>query len=149
MSGTASCMQVKVPVRFTARMRSHFSGVMSATASNDSMPALVTRMVIGPSFRRTSEKHPFELSTVGDVDLVADRCASLAGQLLGRLRRARTVTVEQGHGDAVRRQPVGDAEADARRRPGHHGHAAAHCATSAGVNSMCSLCRPRRTQVGS
>ena len=56
MSGTASCMQVKVPVRFTARRRSHFSGVMSATASNDSMPALVTRIVIGPSFWRTSAK---------------------------------------------------------------------------------------------
>ena len=30
MSGTASCRQVNVPVRLTARMRSHFSGVMSS-----------------------------------------------------------------------------------------------------------------------
>ncbi len=55
MSGTASCMHVKVPVRLTARMRSHFSAVMSATASKDSIPALVTRIVTGPSSWRTSE----------------------------------------------------------------------------------------------
>ena len=73
MSGTASCMQVKVPVRFTARRRSHFSGVMSATASNDSMPALVTRIVIGPSCLPHVGEHPLELAAVCDVDRVADR----------------------------------------------------------------------------
>ena len=54
MSGSASCTQVKVPVRFTAMIRSHFSGVMSATGSNASTPALVTTMVIGPSSSRTA-----------------------------------------------------------------------------------------------
>ncbi len=54
MSGTASCTQVKVPVRLTAMIRSHFSGVISVTGSNASMPALVTTMVIGPSSPRTA-----------------------------------------------------------------------------------------------
>ena len=53
MSGTASCTQVKVPVRFTAMKRSHFSGVISTTGSKASMPALVTTMVIGPRSWRT------------------------------------------------------------------------------------------------
>ncbi len=53
MSGTASCTQVKVPVRFTAIKRSHFSGVISTTGSKASMPALVTTMVIGPRSWRT------------------------------------------------------------------------------------------------
>jgi hypothetical protein len=52
MSGSAAWTQVKVPVRFTAMIRSHFSAVMSRTASKDSMPALVTRISIGPRSRR-------------------------------------------------------------------------------------------------
>ena len=54
MSATANWRQVNVPVRFTAISRSHFSGVMSSTGSNASIPALVTTMVTGPSSSRTS-----------------------------------------------------------------------------------------------
>ena len=150
MSGTASCMQVKVPVRLTAMIRSHFSGVMSATGSNASMPALVTTMVIGPN----SLAH----RGVGSLERRRGRprrprsprrgspCAdSSAAASFGRV----TVAVEQRDGMAVRGQPPGDAQADARgahrspRRPGRSR------AASAGVNSMCRLRRPRRTQVGS
>ena len=53
MSGTASCMLTKVPVRLTAMTRSQRSGVMSGTGSKASMPALVTTMVIGPRSFRT------------------------------------------------------------------------------------------------
>ena len=38
MSGIAACTQVKVPVRFTARMRSQRSAVMSTSGVNNSMP---------------------------------------------------------------------------------------------------------------
>ena len=53
MSGTASCRQTKVPVRFTAMIRSHFSGVISITGSKASTPALVTTIVMGPRSWRT------------------------------------------------------------------------------------------------
>ena len=53
MSGSAAWMHVKVPVRFTARIRPHVSGVMSTAASNDSMPAHVTRTPTGPRSPRT------------------------------------------------------------------------------------------------
>ncbi len=56
MSATAACTQVNVPVRLTAMMRSHVSGVMSSSAVNDSMPALVTRSSTGPSPARTLSK---------------------------------------------------------------------------------------------
>ena len=149
MSGTASCMQVKVPVRLTASMRSHFSGVMSATASKDSMPALVTRIVIGPSSLAHRGEHLLQRSAVGHVDLVGSGAWTLGRRARPRPSPPRTVAIEQGHGMAVCRQPVGDAEADARRGPGDHRHPGAHCGASAGVNSMCSSWRPRRTQVGS
>ena len=80
MSGTASCMQVKVPVRFTARMRSHFSGVMSsdrvegldAGAGDDDgdRAELVAHRA----------RHPLERAAVGHVDLVGrDACDPRAG----------------------------------------------------------------------
>src|SRR5207248_2356739 len=49
MSGTAACRQWNVPVRLTASMRSHASGLMSVKVANSSTPALVTMICTGPS----------------------------------------------------------------------------------------------------
>ena len=56
MSGTAACRQWKVPVRLTAIMRSHASGVMSRNSVKPSIPALVTMISIGPRADRTSSR---------------------------------------------------------------------------------------------
>ena len=56
MSGTAAWTHVKVPVRLTAMILSHFSAVISSRGSKDSTPALVTSMPIGPSSERTNAK---------------------------------------------------------------------------------------------
>src|SRR5260370_18739290 len=53
MSGTAACTQWKVPVRFTASMRSPCDGVMSVKEMNSSRPALVTTISTGPRSCRT------------------------------------------------------------------------------------------------
>ncbi len=80
--------------------------------------------------------HLFERAPVDDVDLVGRGAAPLRGEL-GRGRPDPVaVDVEERDRVAVRCQPAGDPEADARGRSGHHRHPAAHRATSAGVNSM-------------
>ena len=71
MSATASWRQVNVPVRFTAISRSHFSGVISSTGSNASIPALVTTMVTGPSCFAHRGIDLLESRPVGHVDRVA------------------------------------------------------------------------------
>ena len=85
MSGTAACTQVNVPVRLTAMIRSHVSAVMSSSGSNDSMPALVTRISTGPSSARTranaaSTEARSATSTSTAIDLAAR---------VGRARRRR------------------------------------------------------------
>ena len=73
MSGTAGCTHENVPVRLTAMMRSHFSAVIAARGSNDSTPALVTRISTGPSSARTRANAAATDAALGDVDLHADR----------------------------------------------------------------------------
>ncbi len=149
MSGTASCMQTKVPVRLTASMWSHFSGVMSATASNDSMPALVTRMVIGPNWALTAA-NTFSSAPRSATSTWWAAAAGPSFAQRGRRRlRPRTVAVEQGDGMAGFGQPMGDTQPDARCRPGDHRHPGAHCGASVGVNSIWRSWSPRSTQVGS
>src|SRR5262245_55763953 len=53
MSGTAAWRQWKVPVRLTASRRSQLAGLISVKGSNESSPALVTMIPIGPSSART------------------------------------------------------------------------------------------------
>ena len=138
MSGSAAWMQANVPVRFTARIRAHVSWVMSSAASNDSMPADVTthadRPELGP--------HPVEgvvhRRPVGDVDLDARArsppcVAELGRGLLGRV----AVAIEQRHRVALGGEPPGDAQPDARRRPGHDHHPARHRSRLASSVARC------------
>lgn len=53
MSGIASWMQWNVPVRFTSIIFCQSSTLISVNGWNMSMPALVTRISIGPSSART------------------------------------------------------------------------------------------------
>ena len=133
MSGTAACTQVNVPVRLTAMIRSHVSGGdVERPASNDSMPALVTRISTGPSSARTSANPASTDAAVGDVDLdgraPSRRRRSSRGRRLGR----RAVAVEEGDAVAVGGELAGDAEADARGAAGDDGDAA-HAAASDGL----------------
>ena len=87
MSGSAAWMHENVPVRFTARIRFHVSGVMSAAASNDSMPADVTTMPIGPSVGADPLERVVHGRPVGDVDL--ERVRGGAARRGGRRRLRR------------------------------------------------------------
>ena len=148
MSATAACTQVKVPVRLTAMMRSQISGVMSSTASNDSMPALVTRISTGPELGADLRERGVDRRPVGDVDLDRQRRAARGRELVGGRLGGRAVAVEDGDAVAVGDEPSGDAEPDAGGATGDD-RDPAHRAASTGSNSRCSLVRPRRIQVGS
>ena len=136
-------------------MRSQISGVMSSRLSNDSMPALVTRISTGPSSARTSANAGVDRRPVGDVDLDRQRRAAGGRELVGGRLRGRAVTVEDGHAVTVGDEPPGDAEADARGPTGDDGDAAHRPVladvrgASTGSNSRCTFVRPRRIHVGS
>ena len=150
MSGTAACTQVNVPVRLTAMIRSHVSRRdVERAASNDSMPALVTRISTGPSSARTRANAGVDRRPVGDVDLDGDRRAAGGGELVGGRLGAGAVAVEERDAVAVGGELLGDAEPDARRAAGDDGDAAHRGSPPTGVNSRCSSVRPRRTHVGS
>ena len=127
MSGRASCIQVKVPVRLTARMRSHLSGEMSRAGSKASTPALVTRMVIGPSVSRTDAEHTLQGAAVGDVDLERRHGVPAARRVAAaRVPKARPSMSRSATAMTVVRELPGDAETHARGRAGHDGHPVAH-----------------------
>src|SRR5829696_6476990 len=52
--GSAACVQLRTPFRFTAITFSHCSGVVSVKNPNSSVPALLTRMSIGGSALATA-----------------------------------------------------------------------------------------------
>src|SRR5260370_1136985 len=84
MSGTAACRQWNVPVRLTARIRAHASGVISVNAANSSNPALVTMISTGPSSVRTLRS----ASSTADRSVTSTSQASAraaAGRRGGRL----------------------------------------------------------------
>ena len=118
-------------------MRSHSSGVMSSSVSNDSMPALVTRISTGPEL---------------GADLGERRRRPRPGRRRRPRRRARcrrppssssaaacaagAVAVEDGDPVAVGDEPAGDAEPDAGGATGDDGDPA-HRGASTGSNSRC------------
>ena len=132
MSGTAAWTQAKVPVRLTAMIRSHASGVMSASGVNDSMPALVTRIPTGPSASRDIgdggvDRARSATSTSTPIAVAPSACSAAAAEA-----DPVAVAVEQGDGVAVGGELLGDAEADARGGAGDDGDPG-HAAGSIGV----------------
>ena len=108
MSGRTAWQQLNVPVRFTARMRCHFSAVMLRNRSNPSSPALLTRTVgpadAGPHLVDSG----VDLRPVGHVDRDARRPVPPDADDLGRGRLGCfAVEVEDGDGAALGRQPFG------------------------------------------
>ena len=140
-----------MPVRLTATIRSHFSAVMSASGSNDSMPALVTMISTGPSSARTRANAASTDARSATSTVDADRSGVRSLELCCRGNGCRAVEVEHGDAVTVGGELAGGAESDAGRAPGDDRdptHRAAHRPASTGVNSKCRSVRPRSTQVG-
>ena len=99
MSGIADCTQWNVPVRFTAIIRFHWSIVRSMNFTNVEMPALVTRISIGPSSLADLVERVVDGGAVGDVDRGAERLRPAAAEVGGGLLGG--VDVEVEHRDPV------------------------------------------------
>ena len=127
---------------------SHFSGVMSSTASNDSMPALVTRISTGPRSARTRANAASTDPRSATSTSTASAVPPLARSSAGGPRRGRAVAVDDRDPVAVGDELLRGAETDAGRTAGDD-RDAAHRLASTGSNSRCSFVRPRRIHVGS
>ena len=147
MSGTAACTQVNVPVRLTAMIRSHFSGVMSSTGVERLDAGAGDEDLDRPELGADPRERGVDRARSATSTSTARRSA-LALQLGGGGLGRRLVAVEDGDAVAVGDELAGDAEPDAGRAAGDDGDAA-HRPASTGSNSRCSLVRPRRIQVGS
>ena len=118
MSATAAWTQMNVPVRFTATMRSHFSGVMSSSGVNDSMPALVTRSSTGPSSARTrANADSTDCRSATSTSTASASVPDARSSGGGRLGRA-PVLVEDRDAMSVGGELLRDAEPDARSAAG-------------------------------
>ena len=149
MSGTAAWTHEKVPVRFTAMMRSQLSRVMSTERRERLDAGAGDEDADGPELAADLGDGGVDRVAVGDVDLDAHGpCAPVGPQLGGGGLGARAVPVEEGDGVAVGGELLGDAEADAGGGAGDDGDPA-HAPASTGSNSRCRLVRPRRIHVGS
>ena len=119
MSGTAACTQVNVPVRLTAMIRSHVSGVMSSTgverldagAGDEDLDRARARRGPARTAASTEPRSATSTSTASAVPPPA-RSSSAAASAAGPLR-SRTATAV-----AVGDELAGDAEADARGAAG-------------------------------
>ena len=113
MSGIADWIEWNVPVRLTSSTRFHESRVTSRNGSNQVMPALVTRISIGPSSRRTAS-----MAASTDERSATSQRRAMALPPIFSASRFRRVSVDVEHGDTV--TPSGQMFAD--RSP----HAATH-----------------------
>ena len=110
MSGTTAWRQWNVPVRLTAIMRSHASGVMSRNDSKPSMPALVTRIPTVPKRAPDRVQRSENGGAVADVDPRCHGGGAIGLELLGHAVGGILVDVQ--HRDPV--PPPGQVPADGR-----------------------------------
>ena len=92
MSGTAACTQVKVPVRLTARIRSHFSAVMSSSGVERLDAGAGDEDLDRTELGADPRERGVDRRAVGDVDLDADgrRTVARARRPRRRPRRCRS-----------------------------------------------------------
>ena len=109
----------------------------------------VTRISTGPSSARTLRESGVDRRPVGHVDLDGHRRAAGGRDLVGGRARGRAVAVEDRDAVAVGDEPLGDAEADARRAAGDDGDRLIDGASHRRSNSRWTFVRPRRIHVGS
>ena len=147
MSGIAACTQLNVPVRLTARIRSHRSAVMSTKRRERLDTGAGHEDLDGTEIRAHLRERGVDRRAVGDVDFEADGPLPPRGGFgLGGF----AVQVEQRDAVAVGGEllrapsPMPDAApvTTATRLT------ALRSLAPAGVNSKCSSVRPRRTHVG-
>ena len=148
MSGTAAWTQVNVPVRLTAMIRSHFSGVMSAQRIEGLDARAGDEDLDGPELGADLRERGVDRLPVGDVDLDRHGLGVLSLELRGCLVCGLAVSVEDRNVVAVGNELAGDTEPDPGGSAGDDGDPA-HRPPSIGSNSRCRSVRPRSTQVGS
>ena len=120
MSGTADCTQWKVPVRLTAMIRSHASTVRSVNFTKPSIPALVTRIPIGPNAPR--ERSIAASTAVRSLTSTATASARPPSASISFATRSAAVgvDVEDGHAVTLPGQAVADGLAHARTAARDH-----------------------------
>ena len=127
MSGRAAWMQVNVPVRFTARIRSPRFGSDVGRRLERLDARRRDQRGDGTQLRANVREGAAHRGPIRDVDPAGDRLDALLAELGGALFGRLAVEVEQGNAVAVGPEPPGDAQADTRRGPGHD-HNPAHAA---------------------
>ena len=99
-----TCEQSHAPRRLTSTRRVHCSSVSSRNGTIVSMPALLTRMSIGPSSFQTLSIIGFDVRTLGDVALDRDRPAARGAERLHDLFGLRGCDVVHRDVGALRRR---------------------------------------------
>ena len=122
---TKAMVTLKGPCTFTAMVRSQRSRPSAATRlPRRKMPALLTRMRIGPTSSDKSRASLRAALLVGDVEHEAARLAALGDDRIGDDARRVLVDVGDDHLGAGGRQPARDRRAVAAAGAGHQGEAA-------------------------
>jgi len=110
-----ACAAMNMLFRLTIIMRSQASSVISRNGTKPVMPALLTRMVTGPS-SACARCTPHRSAPGGHIDATGNGAAAARHDVARGALRARLVNIPDGHGGAIARQTLAGCETEAGRR---------------------------------